>query len=104
MSTPGFRSFSPALQRFFIATVVNMIGSAMLFGDVYARVGDKTSASSYYTAALSAPSSSNWLLRADAQAALDGLDARAAAWTDADPANDPAFFLSGKRTCTACHQ
>lgn len=82
----------------------NVPGSAMLFGDVYARVGDKTSASSYYTAALSAPSSSNWLLRADAQAALDGLDARAAAWTDADPANDPAFFLSGKRTCTACHQ
>ena len=34
MSTPGFRSFSPALQRFFIATVVNMIGSAMLFGFV----------------------------------------------------------------------
>jgi len=34
MSTPGFRSFSPALQRFFIATVINMIGSAMLFGFV----------------------------------------------------------------------
>lgn len=34
MSTPGFRSFSPALQRFFAATVVNMIGSAALFGFV----------------------------------------------------------------------
>jgi MFS family permease len=34
MSTPGFRSFSPALQRFFIATVVNMVGSAALFGFV----------------------------------------------------------------------
>ena len=34
MSTPGFRSFSPALQRFFVATVVNMIGSAALFGFV----------------------------------------------------------------------
>ncbi len=34
MSTPGFRSFSPALQRFFLATVVNMIGSAALFGFV----------------------------------------------------------------------
>ncbi len=32
MSTPGFRSFNPALQRFFIATVVNTIGSAALFG------------------------------------------------------------------------
>jgi hypothetical protein len=34
MSTPGFRSFSPALQRFFFATVVNMVGSAALFGFV----------------------------------------------------------------------
>ena len=34
MSTPGFRSFSPALQRFFLATVVNMVGSAALFGFV----------------------------------------------------------------------
>ena len=34
MSTPGFRSFSPALQRFFLATVINMIGSGALFGFV----------------------------------------------------------------------
>ncbi len=32
MSTPRFRSFSPALQRFFVATTVNAIGSAALFG------------------------------------------------------------------------
>ena len=34
MTTPGFRSFSPPLQRFFVATVINMIGSAALFGFV----------------------------------------------------------------------
>jgi len=34
VTTPGFRSFSPALQRFFAATVINMIGSAALFGFV----------------------------------------------------------------------
>ncbi len=34
MSSPGFRSFSPALQRFFVATVFNMVGSAALFGFV----------------------------------------------------------------------
>lgn len=34
MSSPGFRSFSPALKRFYAATVVNMIGSAALFGFV----------------------------------------------------------------------
>ena len=35
MSQPGFRSFSPALKRFFIATVINMIGSSMLFAFVF---------------------------------------------------------------------
>ena len=34
VSEMGFRSFSPALQRFLIATVINMIGSAALFGFV----------------------------------------------------------------------
>ncbi len=34
MTNPGFRSFSPALQRFFAATVINMVGSAALFGFV----------------------------------------------------------------------
>ena len=34
MSTPGFRSFSPALQRFLFATIFNMIGSGALFGFV----------------------------------------------------------------------
>jgi MFS family permease len=34
VSTPGFRSFSPALQRFFVATVINMVGSGALFGFV----------------------------------------------------------------------
>jgi MFS family permease len=35
MSQPGFRSLSPALQRFFLATVVNMVGSGMLFAFVF---------------------------------------------------------------------
>lgn len=34
VTTHGFRTFSPALQRFFLATVVNMVGSAALFGFV----------------------------------------------------------------------
>ena len=31
MSNPGFRSFSPALQRFLVATIVNLMGSSALF-------------------------------------------------------------------------
>ena len=32
MSSPGFRTFSPPLKRFLVATVINMTGSAALFG------------------------------------------------------------------------
>ena len=35
MSTPRFRSFSPGLQRFFLATVVNMTGSGMIFAFLF---------------------------------------------------------------------
>jgi hypothetical protein len=35
---------------------------------------------------------------------LDELPSRVAAWTDADPENDPAFFISGVRTCRSCHE
>lgn len=82
----------------------NVPGSGMLFGDIYARVGDKAKALSYYQAALAAPSATGWGYAPDAQAMSSGIDARIADWTDADTTNDPAFFLSGKRTCTGCHQ
>jgi MFS family permease len=35
VSTPRFRSFSPGLQRFFLATVVNMTGSGMIFAFLF---------------------------------------------------------------------
>lgn len=82
----------------------NVPGSGMLFGDVYARIGDATTARTYYEAAMAADSAGSWAAQADAQAILDGVDARAAAWADTDTTNDPAFFLSGARTCTGCHQ
>lgn len=82
----------------------NVPGSAMLFGDVHARVGDAEQAAIYYGLALEADSAATWPFAADAQSMLDGLDARVAAWTDLDDTNDPEFFVSGLRTCTGCHQ
>lgn len=35
MSATGFRSFSPALQRFMFATVINMTGSGMIFAFLF---------------------------------------------------------------------
>jgi len=82
----------------------NVPGSLMLFGDVHARVGDARTAGAYYAQAIAAPSSAGWKYSAAAQAALDGVDERAASWSDTDAGNDPAFFLSGAATCTGCHE
>ncbi|MFO0554749.1 MAG: hypothetical protein U0271_40605 [Polyangiaceae bacterium] len=82
----------------------NIPGSLMLFGDVYARVGNTAKAGEYYQAALAAESAPNWPYSTDANAMSTGLADRAAAWTDADPMNDPEFFLSGARTCRGCHE
>lgn len=40
MSKPGFRSFSPPVQRFFLATVVNMTGSGMIFAFLFIYLHD----------------------------------------------------------------
>ena len=53
---------------------------------------------------MAAESADTWPFADDAQGFIDDIDARVAAFTDADPGNDPAFFLSGARTCTACHE
>jgi hypothetical protein len=82
----------------------NIPGSLMLFGDVYARVGDLANARKFYTGALAATSASSWPYRAEAEAILANVDARVMTWSDADDANDPEFFLSSARTCVGCHQ
>jgi tetratricopeptide (TPR) repeat protein len=82
----------------------NVPGSLMLFGDVHARVGNLAEAKGYYEMALAAESASSWPEQAFAQGLFDDVDARVASFADADPENDPPFFLSGARTCTACHR
>lgn len=82
----------------------NIPGSLMLFGDVYARVGRVTEAKSFYEQAIAAESAPTWPELQVAQEMLAEVDARVASFADADAENDPAFFLSGARTCTACHR
>ncbi|MBL8741277.1 MAG: hypothetical protein JNK04_09290 [Myxococcales bacterium] len=82
----------------------NVPGSLMLFGDVHARVGNLAEATAYYQRALAAESAPTWPERDVAQSFLDDVETRVATFSDADTTNDPAFFLSGGRTCTACHR
>lgn len=81
----------------------NNEGALMLFGDVYARVGDTAKARYFYELALGSPDAATWDYAGDAQAVLDALDDRVALYLDADPANDPQFFAEGRVACVACH-
>lgn len=81
----------------------NNEGALMLFGDVYARVGDRDKARYYYELALASPDAATWDYAGDAQAVLDDLDERIDLYLDADPLNDPLFFAEGRVACVACH-
>jgi len=81
----------------------NNEGALMLFGDVFARVGDHAKARYYYGLALASPDAATWDYADEAQAVLDDLDNRIDLYLDADAANDPVFFAEGKVACVACH-
>lgn len=79
-------------------------GFFMQLGDAYARIADKANASGAYAAALTADGAATWPFANEAQEWADTLDARLSLLADADPKNDPPYFLSGPRTCTGCHR
>lgn len=81
----------------------NFEGALMLFGDVYARVGNKAEAERYYGMALASPDAATWAYRDEAQAVLSDLDGRIARYLDTNPFNDPPFFAEGAVACVACH-
>lgn len=81
----------------------NNEGALMLFGDVYARIGDAENARHFYTLALTSPDAATWKYATHAQAVLDDLDHRIDLYLDADPSNDPLFFAEGRVACVACH-
>lgn len=73
-------------------------------GDAYVKVGNQAKAEEYYQKALSAGESSSWVFADDAKNWVVGAADRIALHADADPTNDPPYFLSGARTCRGCHQ
>jgi tetratricopeptide (TPR) repeat protein len=82
----------------------NNEGALMLFGDVYARVGDKTSALYYYDLALTSPDAATWTYATVAREEfIDAIDERIARFLDDDPDNDPQFFSEGRYACVGCH-
>jgi hypothetical protein len=78
-------------------------GLLMQLGDVHARLGDKAQAEQAYAAALGADDADTWRYAAEAQEWVSAIDERMALHADADPSNDPDFFLGSARACLGCH-
>jgi len=75
----------------------------MQLGDAYVRIGDKAKAADAYAKALAAPGVDSWSIAGEAKAWANDVDGRILLHADADPTNDPPYFLTGPRTCSGCH-
>ena len=76
-------------------------GTFVLFGDVYAKAGRLDIATNWYNAAVA--SEAGWSLQGLAAARRAGVEARVAAYLDADPDNDPPIIGAGAEACRSCH-
>ena len=80
----------------------NLSGSLILFGDVYAKAGDRAQAKSWYTLAnlLTSPP---YRFQAVVDDRVMNADARVDRYLDADPDNDDPIVGMGEETCAVCH-
>jgi hypothetical protein len=76
-------------------------GTFILFGDFYAKAGDVDAARQWYQ--FGVPFESRWRFAGLYADRLATLDARVAAYRDADPRNDPPIVGSGAEACASCH-
>ncbi len=75
-------------------------------GDLRIRLGDLEGGQESYARALEMPAADSWPYREEFERWVEGAEARAAAFGDADPSNDPdaVFFAHGPRACATCHE
>jgi hypothetical protein len=76
-------------------------GTFVVFGDLYAKAGDVAGATSWYQFAVA--TERGWPFEGLGAERLATVDARVAAYQDADPGNDPPIIGAGKQACASCH-
>jgi hypothetical protein len=83
----------------------NTGGALVLFGDVYAKAGDATQATTWYTFAASIGGTPDdpWAFQPLAEARLADVEGRVARYLDADPENDDPVVGIGEENCAVCH-
>jgi hypothetical protein len=80
----------------------NLQGSLVLFGDLYAKAGDVSRASMWYSLANAIPDTPTWKF-APILADRAAVSERVALYADADPANDPPIIGAAAEACAVCH-
>jgi len=78
-------------------------GTFLLFGDIYAKAGDRAKALEYYGFSDAVSSLTNWSMRPVVQERIATVDERIAAYRDGDPSNDPMIVGQGGGGCNYCH-
>jgi len=75
-------------------------------GDLRIRLGDLEGGRESYAKALEMPNTETWPYREAFADWAAGAEARASAFGDDDPSNDPEdiFFATGDRACATCHE
>jgi hypothetical protein len=83
----------------------NTGGSLVLFGDVYAKAGDLTQATTWYTLAQAVGGTPDtpWPFQAIADERVLDVENRVARYLDADPGNDDPVIGTQEETCATCH-
>lgn len=79
----------------------NLMGSLVLFGDLYAKAGDQAQATLWYS--LAAASEAGWAWEGLAADRLATVGARIAAYGDPDPATHPLVIGAFAENCVVCH-
>lgn len=81
----------------------NIQGAMMMFGDMYAKAGDRNQALAYYNLGLGLLGGETWPFRSAMEERIAAVDDRVARWADEDPDNDPPFAGNGPESCAICH-
>ena len=78
-------------------------GYFLHMGDALVKAGEVGAARRAYQNASVLPDYATWPYRGVLEQRLVDLDARAALYADADPANDPPLIGEGAQQCASCH-
>jgi tetratricopeptide (TPR) repeat protein len=82
----------------------NVEGAAVFMGDAYGKAGRHDDALAAYQTAMQSSDYATWPFRSLLEDRISGLDARVAAWADADPSNDPDAAWTSTSQCSLCHE